>query len=313
VGQKIHPIGFRVGVIRDWESKWFAEKNYADLLIEDLEIRKNIKKALPNAAISTIEVERLANRVKVTLHSGRPGVIIGKGRRGVDELEKKLEAKFKKDITIEIREIRHPELDAQLVAESIAQQIEKRIAYKRAMRQAMMRAMRAGSQGIKLQCKGRLAGAEMARVEIMKDGKVPLHTIRADIDYGLAEAATQYGNIGVKIWICRGEILGNQRHALPDRDSRPVRPEGPVRQAGGRGEGGRGRGRGEGGGRGGRGRGEGGGRGPGGGGGGRPGGGGRGPGGGGGRPGGGGRGPGGGGGRPGGTGGRPPRTDGGSA
>ncbi len=227
MGQKIHPIGFRVGVIRDWESKWFSEKNYSDLLIEDLALRKLIKKTLPNAAISHIEIERLANRVKVKISSGRPGVIIGKGRRGVEELEKNLEAKFKKDITIDIREIRHPELDAQLVAESIAQQIEKRIAYKRAMRQAMMRAIRAGAKGIKIQSKGRLAGAEMARIEIMKDGKVPLQTLRADIDYGLAEAATTYGNIGVKVWICLGEVLGNARHALPERDTRPVRQEGP--------------------------------------------------------------------------------------
>ena len=251
MGQKIHPIGFRVGVIRDWESKWFAEKNYSDLLVEDLAIRKGIKKGLPNAAISKIEIERLANRVKVTLHSGRPGVIIGKGRKGVEDLEKKLEGKFKKDITIEIREIRHPELDAQLVAESIGQQIEKRIAYKRAMRQSIMRAMKLGVKGIRVMCAGRLGGAEMARREHQRDGKIPLHTLRADIDYGFTEAATTYGNIGIKVWIYKGDVLpGGQR--LTESEIVPRREALRAERGGDRGDrGGRGRGRGGRGGRGG--------------------------------------------------------------
>jgi small subunit ribosomal protein S3 len=236
VGQKIHPIGFRVGVNRGWDSRWFADKkHYADLLIEDLSLRKKIKKMMPGAAIARIEIERIANRVKITLHTGRPGMIIGKARRGVDDLIAELEKMLKRDVSVDVVEIRHPELEAQLVAESVAQQIEKRVAYKRAMRQAMTRAMRMGGRGIKIQSKGRLGGAEMARIEVVKDGKVPLHTLRADIDYGFAEAATTYGNIGVKVWVYKGDILGTSRHGLPERifQERAPRPERPRFRDGG--------------------------------------------------------------------------------
>ncbi len=230
MGQKIHPIGFRVGFFRDWDSRWYANKQqYADLLHEDLLLRKKIREMYPQAGISRIEIERLANRVKVILHAARPGMIIGRGRRGIEELTSQLESLVNREIIPDIKEIRNPELDAQLVAEGIAQQIEKRIAYKRAMRQALLRAIRSGARGIKIQCKGRLAGAEMARSEVMKEGKIPLQTMRADIDYGFAEAKTTYGQIGVKVWIYKGDILPETRHMLPERPERPVRPVRPER------------------------------------------------------------------------------------
>lgn len=254
MGQKIHPIGFRIGVIKDWESRWYADdKTYADLLEEDLKIRSFIRRYLPGAAISRIEIERLANKVKLTLHTGRPGVIIGRGRRGVDDLIAALERHITRDVSIDIKEIRHPELDAQLVAESICQQISKRISYKRAMRQAMLRAMRFGAKGIKIQCKGRLGGAEMARVEKVKEGRVPLQTLRADIDYGFDEAMTTYGHIGVKVWIYKGDVLPDSRRELPSHafEPRPQRSERAPRRDGGRGNrggrGGSGRSRGQGG------------------------------------------------------------------
>jgi small subunit ribosomal protein S3 len=216
MGQKIHPIGFRIGVIRDWESKWFAEKTYAELLYEDHQIRSYLKKRLQNAALSHVEIERQANKVKVTLYTGKPGVIIGRGGKGADDLKNALERRLKKQVNISVQEIRQPELDAQLVSESIAQQIEKRVAPKRAIRQAIQRSMRMGAKGIKVLVAGRLGGAEMARREGDKQGKIPLHTLRADIDYGLSEAKTTYGNIGVKVWIYRGDILPDQRRLMKE-------------------------------------------------------------------------------------------------
>lgn len=215
MGQKIHPIGFRIGVNRDWDSRWFADKDYATLLIEDANIRKFIKKHLAAAGISKVEIDRAPQKLRLTLHTAKPGIIIGRGGRGADELRADLERLTKKQVHVNVQEIREPELDGQLVAESIAQQIEKRVAYRRAMRQAVTRTMRMGSKGIKVRLGGRLAGAEIARVEIDKQGKVPLHTLRADIDYGFAEAATTYGNIGIKVWIYKGDILPGARRAEP--------------------------------------------------------------------------------------------------
>jgi small subunit ribosomal protein S3 len=302
LGQKVHPIGFRIGVIRETESKWYLPKRgFADALYEDYNIRKYIKKKLSAAAISRVEIERAGTRVKATLHTAKPGIIIGRGGKGVDELKAelvKLTKRKETEVHVSVQEIRYPDVDAQLVAESVAQQIEKRIAYKRAMRQSIMRAMKLGARGIRIMCSGRLAGAEMARREQDRQGKIPLHTLRADIDYGFAEAATTYGNIGIKVWIYKGDVLpGQPRQSEPEPprvrgDGRPDRSS-ERGDRGGRGgdRGGRG---GDRGGRGGRGGGGGdrGGRGGGGGGGGRPGGGGQG--GGGGRPGGGGQGGGGG-------------------
>jgi small subunit ribosomal protein S3 len=294
LGQKIHPIGFRIGVIRDSDSKWYMDKGFADAVYEDHQIRAWVKKKLGNAAISRVEIERPGGTVRVTLHTAKPGIIIGRGGKGVDDVKAQLEVLTKKKVHVNVQEIRHPDIDAQLVAESVAQQIEKRIAYKRAMRQSIMRGMKLGVKGIRIMCSGRLAGAEMARKEHQRDGKIPLHTLRADIDYGFAEAATTYGHIGIKVWIYKGDVLpGGTR--LTEEQIVPRR-EAMRSDRGERGErGGRGGRGGAGGGRGGRG-GEGGGGGRGGAGGGR---------GGGGRGGGGGGRGGGGGGRGGGGGGRP--------
>ncbi len=207
MGQKIHPIGFRVGVIRGWDSSWYADKNFAEFLYEDHRIRTYVKDKHGNAAISRVEIERPGGTVKVTLHTAKPGIIIGRGGKGVDDVRLQLEKLTSKKVHVNVVEIRHPDIDAQLVAESIASQIERRIAYKRAMRQSIIRSMKLGIKGIKVKCAGRLAGAEMARVENMRDGKIPLHTLRADIDYGFAEAKTTYGHIGIKVWIYKGDVL----------------------------------------------------------------------------------------------------------
>lgn len=235
MGQKVHPVGFRIGVIRDWESKWYLDKGYAEALVEDIRLRRFIKKKLFAAAISRIEIERPANKVvKVTLHTARPGIIIGRGGKGVDELRTMLERMIGKQVHVNVQEVRTPDLDAQLVAESIAGSLEKRVAFRRAMRQAILRTMRAGAKGIKVTVSGRLAGAEMARTESDKQGKIPLQTLRADIDYGFAEAATTYGNIGVKVWIYRGDVLPGQKletteerreSPIPERYTRSVRGE----------------------------------------------------------------------------------------
>jgi len=208
VGQKVSPVGLRIGIIRDWESKWYADKNFGTLLMEDVKIRDFLKKKLKDAAVSHIEIERAANRVNVTIHTAKPGMVIGKGGAEVDALRAQIAALTNnKKVHINIAEIKNPELDAILVAESIAQQLERRVAFRRAMKQAIQRTMRAGAKGIKTSVSGRLGGAEIARTEGYTEGTVPLHTLRADIDYGTAEAHTTYGRIGVKVWIYRGEVL----------------------------------------------------------------------------------------------------------
>jgi small subunit ribosomal protein S3 len=207
VGQKVSPVGLRVGIIRDWESKWFADKDYADLLHEDLKVREYVKTQLKDASVSTVEIERAANRLNVTIHTAKPGMVIGKGGSEVEKLRKSLSSLTGKKVHININEIKNPDMDANLVAQSIARQLENRISFRRAQKQALQRTMRAGAQGIKTMVSGRLGGADIARSEGYSEGTVPLHTLRADIDYGTAEADTTYGKIGVKVWIYRGEVL----------------------------------------------------------------------------------------------------------
>jgi len=212
VGQKVNPLGFRLGVIKDWNGRWYANKrSYADLLHEDLKVRKMIKQRFYQAGVSKIEIERAANRCKISIHTGRPGMIIGKGGAEVDKLRKDLEQKYGKQYQINIVEIKHPELDAQLVAENIAFQLERRGSFRRAMRQAQQRALKLGAKGIKVMVSGRIAGAEIARTEWHTEGNVPLHTLRADIDYGFAEAKTTFGQLGVKVWIYKGEVLPERK------------------------------------------------------------------------------------------------------
>ncbi len=207
MGQKVHPIGLRLGIIKTWDSRWFSQKNYAALLHEDIKIRKIVKERLMHAGVAKVEIERAGQKAKINIHTARPGIIIGKKGAEVDKLKKDLEAMTGKQIYINIQEIRRPELDAQLVAENIALQLERRIAFRRAMKKAVTSALRLGAQGIKINCAGRLAGAEIARTEWYREGRVPLHTLRADINYGFFEAKTTMGQIGVKVWIYRGDIL----------------------------------------------------------------------------------------------------------
>lgn len=207
MGQKVNPVGMRIGIIRDWESKWYAGKDYGDLLMEDVRIRDHLNHKLKDAAVSHIDIERAANRVNVTIHTAKPGMVIGKGGSEVENIRKEIVDLTNKKVHINISEIKKPELNATLVAENIAQQLERRISFRRAMKQTMQRTMRAGAQGIKTLTSGRLGGAEIARSEGYSEGTVPLHTLRADIDYGTAEAHTTYGRIGVKVWIYRGEVL----------------------------------------------------------------------------------------------------------
>ena len=265
MGQKVNPIGFRIGFIRDWESRWYAGKEFPALLLEDAKIRKMIKQDGYAAGISAIEIERAANKVKVTINAAKPGIIIGRGGRGIDDMRGMLEKLTGgKMVHVNVQEVRNPELDAQLVAEAIAQQIEKRISYKRAMKQAIFRSMRMGAKGIRVRVAGRLGGSDMARVDGDKEGKIPLHTLRADIDYGFTEAKTTYGHIGIRVWIYKGEILPGTRRERPSeeelmaarRERRPRAPrqrrDGDYRDRGGRrqgGYGGRGGGRPSGGGR----------------------------------------------------------------
>jgi len=213
LGQKTNPIGNRLGIIRTWESRWFLKKGYADQLLEDLNIRKLIKKKLYHAGVSKIEIERPGQKIKIIIHTARPGIIIGKKGAEVEKLKNELAAQTGKQVQIDIKEIRKPELDAQLVAENIALQIEKRVAFRRALKRAVSSAMRFGALGIKVQCSGRLAGAEIARTEWYREGRVPLSTFRADVQYGFAEANTTYGKIGVKVWIYHGDILPEQTAA----------------------------------------------------------------------------------------------------
>ncbi|MGO3732578.1 MAG: 30S ribosomal protein S3 [Vagococcus sp.] len=212
MGQKVHPIGMRVGVIRDWNAKWYAEKEYAEYLHEDLKIRKFIATRLADASVSTVEIERAANRVNVSIHTAKPGMVIGKGGSEVEALRKELNKLTGKRVHINIVEIKKPDLDAKLVGEGIARQLENRVAFRRAQKQAIQRTMRAGAQGIKTQVSGRLNGADMARSEGYSEGTVPLHTLRADIDYAWEEADTTYGKLGVKVWIYRGEILPEKKN-----------------------------------------------------------------------------------------------------
>ena len=207
MGQKVHPIGFRLGVIKTWDSRWFSQKNYAALLHEDIKIRKIVKERLMHAGVAKVEIERAGQKAKINIHTARPGIIICKKGAEVDKLKKDLEAMTGKQMYINIQEIRRPELDAQLVAENIALQLERRIAFRRAMKKAVTSALRLGAQGIKITCAGRLAGAEIARTEWYREGRVPLHTLRADIQYGFFEAKTTMGQIGVKVWIYRGDVL----------------------------------------------------------------------------------------------------------
>lgn len=207
MGQKTHPVGNRLGIIRTWDSRWFLKRGYASQLVEDINIRKMIKEKLFHAGVSRIEIERMGQKIRVIIHTARPGIIIGKKGAEVEKLRKELEALTGREAAIDIKEIRKPELDSQLVAENIALQLEKRVAFRRAMKKAVASALRFGALGIKVACSGRLAGAEIARAEWYREGRVPLHTFRADIDYGFAEARTTYGIIGIKVWIYNGDIF----------------------------------------------------------------------------------------------------------
>ncbi len=208
MGQKIHPTGFRLGITRYWNSKWFKEKNYAKWLHEDLQLRKYLERVHGvNTGISRIEIERMANKVKITIHTAKPGALIGKRGAGIEDLKKELRGLTSSEVFLNIQEVRKPDLDAKLVAQSIASQLERRVGFRRAMKKAVQTTMKLGAQGIRVNCAGRLGGAEMSRREWYREGRVPLHTLRADIDYGLAEAKTTYGVIGVKVWIFKGEVL----------------------------------------------------------------------------------------------------------
>ncbi len=211
MGQKVNPHGLRVGVIKDWDSKWYAEKDFADCLIEDHEIRKFLKKKLYSAGVSKIEIERAADRVKITIHTAKPGVVIGKGGAEIEKLKAELQKRISKKLIVDIKEIKRPDKDAQLVAENIAAQLENRVSYRRAMKSTMSRTMKSGALGIKAAVAGRLGGADIARSEFYSEGTIPLQTLRADIDYGFAEADTTYGKLGVKVWIYKGEILPSKK------------------------------------------------------------------------------------------------------
>ena len=210
MGQKVHPVSFRLGINRTWDSKWFANKEYSAFILEDFNIRKFLKKKLLQAGVSKIEIERAANKVRIRIHAARPGIIIGKKGVEIEKLKADLEKMIKRDAILDIQEVRKAEVDAQLVAENVAMQLVRRIAFRRAMKKSVSSALRFGAQGIKISCSGRLGGAEMARREWYREGRVPLQTIRADIDYGFAEAFTTYGVIGVKVIIFKGEILPNK-------------------------------------------------------------------------------------------------------
>jgi len=207
MGHKVHPTGFRIGVIRDWQAKWYADRHYKEYLQEDLKLREAVQAMYPEAGVSLVEIDRQANNVSLTIHTARPGILIGRGGQRVDEMRAHLENLIGKRVQLNIREIQQPELDAYLVAKSVAEQIERRIAYRRTMKQAMLRSIQAGAKGMRISCAGRLDGAEIARRITMHEGQVPLHTLRADIDYGHTEARTTMGRIGVKVWLYKGDIL----------------------------------------------------------------------------------------------------------
>lgn len=228
MGRKVHPVAFRLGIIKDWQSKWFAERNYTEQLHQDLALRKQIAIELPNAGVAGVDIERSANRIEVTIHTAKPGIVIGKRGANVDTLKTRIETTTGKKVKLNIQEIHQPEMNAYLVAENIAEQITKRVSHKRAMKQATQRAMRLGAQGIKIKCSGRLGGAEMSRSLWEREGRVPLHTIRADIDYAQVHAHTTFGRIGVKVWIYKGEVLGRPS----DRTSIAVAPTDAPRSGG---------------------------------------------------------------------------------
>lgn len=210
MGQKVNPTAFRLGIIKGWDSNWYGGKNFSEKLVEDYEIRKYIDARLPRGGVSKVVIERTIKRITLTIHTARPGVVIGKGGSEVDRLKEELKKLTGKDVQINIYEIKRPELDAKLIGMSIAQQLEARISYRRAMKQAIASALRVGAQGIKIKVSGRLGGAEMARVEQYKEGRIPLHTLRADIDYAISEANTVYGKIGIKVWVFKGEVFGKR-------------------------------------------------------------------------------------------------------
>jgi small subunit ribosomal protein S3 len=217
MGQKVNPIGLRLGINRTWDSRWYADSEYADLLHEDIRIRNYLKKRLAQAGVSKVVIERPAKKARITIHTARPGVVIGKKGADIERLRKELSKMTPSDVHLNIIEIRKPEIDAQLVAENIAQQLERRIGFRRAMKRAVQSAMRLGAQGIRINCGGRLGGAEIARTEWYREGRVPLHTLRADIDYGLTTAHTTYGACGVKVWVFKGEIMENDPMAQDKR------------------------------------------------------------------------------------------------
>jgi small subunit ribosomal protein S3 len=256
MGQKINPIGLRLGIVRGWDSNWYGGNTFSEKLVEDQKIRKYVEARIPKGGIAKIVIERTLKRITLTIHTARPGVVIGKGGTEVDKIKEELKKLTGKDVQINIFEIKRPELDAKLVGESVGQQIEARISYKRAMKQAIASAIRVGAEGIKIKVSGRLAGADMARTEQYKEGRIPLHTLRADIDYAVSEAQTVYGKIGIKVWIFKGEVFG-KRDLSPNVGVMSNAPgthgghrggggdRGAKRRGGDRGEG-RGRGRGKG-------------------------------------------------------------------
>jgi small subunit ribosomal protein S3 len=210
VGQKVHPKGFRLNITENWDSRWFARREYAELLHEDIKIRNFLKKRLYHAGVSKIDIERAANKAKINIHTARPGIVIGKKGAEIEKLKQELAKLTRKETFINIHEVRRPDVDAQLVAENVALQLERRVAFRRAMKEALARAMRMGAQGVRIQSAGRLGGSEIARTEWYREGRVPLHTLRADVNYGFAEARTTHGIIGVRVWIFRGEVLSRQ-------------------------------------------------------------------------------------------------------
>jgi small subunit ribosomal protein S3 len=228
VGHKIHPTGFRIGVIYDWQGKWYADRNYGELLHEDLRIRSLIAKTLGDASISKVEIERNANQASVTIHTAKPGIVIGRGGQKVEELRNRLEKLTSRRVRVNISEIRQPELDAHLVARSVADQLQRRVAHRRAMKQAVQRTMQRGAKGVKIRVGGRLGGSEMSRNETEKEGRIPLHTLRADIDYGLVEAHTTFGRIGVKVWIYKGDILPPPRKTQVAEEAPVESPASPT-------------------------------------------------------------------------------------
>ncbi len=235
MGRKVHPVAFRLGIIKDWQSRWYADRDYSVLLHEDVRIRQMVGQRLTGAALSKVEIQRSANQIEVTLHTAKPGIVIGKGGQAVDLLRKELETSTGKKAKINIEEVKQPELNAYLIAESIAEQLSRRVSYRRAMKQAVMRAQRAGAKGVKVRISGRLGGSEMARSVWEREGRVPLHTIRADIDYGQVHAHTTYGRIGVKVWIYKGDVIQHKGGDALLQQDRPAavaqpRPERPRRE-----------------------------------------------------------------------------------